>query len=196
MNQFYIKCPSCGHPFDTEHYNSSTEYTPCRICGIKLRVCAFPALYRRAQEAASALKAKLNDAVCYYHTEKKAEQVCDECGRFLCGLCELPFGEEILCSSCLEMRRKQPGRHALKPRQMRYDKLAISLAILPLLYFPLTLLTAPATLFVVLRYWKKDLEFSPGRKSRMVLAFIVALLQVAGWFFGIMALIGGIASGQ
>lgn len=157
---------------------------------------AFPALYRRVKMTAAALKATLDDAVCYYHANKKAEQVCDECGRFLCGLCELPFGEETLCSSCLEQRRKQPGRHALKPRQMRYDKLALGLALLPMLYFPITVVTAPATIFVVLFFWKKDLEFSPGRKSRMVFAFIAALLQIAGWIFGIMVLVRSIASGQ
>ncbi len=196
MNQFHIKCPTCGHPFAAEHYNAAAEYIPCSMCAGKLRVYAFPALYRRAKQVAAALAARLDDAACYYHADKKAEQVCDACGRFLCGFCELPFGEETLCAPCLEQRRKEPGRHALKPRQMRYDKLAISLAVLPLLYFPLTVLTAPATLFVVLRYWKKDLEFSPGRKSRMVLAFVIGLLEIIGWIFVGMALIGGIASGR
>ena len=196
MNLVAVKCPSCSYPLDNSLYNSGGTYEVCKGCGKEVAVQAFPALYRRIEESATALTARLDDAACYYHADKKAQSVCDECGRFLCGLCELALGDETLCTSCLELRRKQPGRHALKPRQMRYDKLAIMLALLPLLYFPITFLTAPATLFVVLRYWKKDLEFSPGRKSRMILAFIFGLLEVIGWVAVIALLIGRKAHGR
>ncbi len=196
MKQTLVKCPACGDSVSSEFYNSTAEYTLCFNCGGKLLVHAFPALYRREKEGAAAEKALLDDAVCFYHANKKAERVCDECGRFLCGLCELPFGEETLCASCLEQRRKQPGRHRLKARQMRYDKLALMLAVLPIIMWYLTCITAPAALFVVLRYWKKDQEFSPGRKVRMALAFIIALLQVIGWIVGIVFIIGEIANGR
>lgn len=196
MSAAALKCPTCGLSLEAGIYNSGNSFDLCRGCGEKVAVRAYPALYRRAEAPVAAQKANLDDAACYYHADKKAQQVCDECGRFLCALCELPLDGETLCASCLELRRKQPGRHVLKPRQMRYDKLAISLAILPLLYFPLTFLTAPATLFVVLRYWKKDLEFSPGRKARMVLAFIIGLCELIGWITLIVVLIGKKSHGR
>ena len=169
---------------------SAVPYARCLTCNAKLTVTAFPALYRNEKPVSAAKEASFEDAACFYHPDKKAEQVCESCGRFLCGLCELSLGEEILCAPCLEKLRTKPGQHRLKARQLRYDKLAFSLAIYPLLYFPLTFITAPAAFFIVFRYWNKEMEFAPGRKGRMAAAFIFALLEIIGWIIGIVVLIG------
>jgi len=63
-----------------------------------------------------------------------------------------------------------------------YDGIALALAGLPLLMFWLTLLTAPATLFVVWRYWGRVRPAVPRRsRLRFVLAALLALAQIAGW---------------
>ncbi|MDF7800630.1 hypothetical protein P4C99_14225 [Pontiellaceae bacterium B1224] len=198
MNRFNVKCPSCTYPLDAEFYNQTTDLIECRSCKSKIQVQALPALYRKVVKSTEGLKAQLDDAVCFYHAGKKAEQLCDDCGRFLCGLCALPIGEEMLCSSCLELRRKQEfGQHQLKPRQMRYDKLAIGLTVIPLIiYFPVTIVTAPAALFVAIRYWRKKLEFAPGMRRRMVLALIFSSLQISGWIILISFIVWGVVNEQ
>jgi hypothetical protein len=186
-----IACPACSRSLDPKLYNSYSAYEECNGCGAKITVRAFPALYRIQEAGTVGEQAQLDDAACFYHADKKAERLCDSCGRFLCKLCALPLGDEVLCASCLENRRKKPDVHAFKARQMRYDKLAIGMAILPMLYFFLTFLTAPATFFIVLFFWKKKPAFAPGYKPRMVLALIIALLQIFGWIIGITAIIKG-----
>ncbi len=192
MNRFCVKCPSCHYPLPAENYNSSAKHTVCSGCDNKVLVYALPALYRRSEIVTTATEAGLDDAVCFYHTAKKAEHVCDCCGRFLCGLCALPMGEETLCASCLESQRKDPkGRQDLKPRQFRHDKLALGLSVWPLIiYFPVTVFTAPAALFVALRYWKLEVEFARGWISRMGIAAVFSFLEIAGWLLLLVYLIG------
>lgn len=198
MNRFDVKCPNCTYPLDAELYNQTTDLIECNSCHSKITVQALPALYRKVVKSAEGLKAQLDDAVCFYHAKKKAEQLCNDCGRFLCGLCTLPIGEELLCSSCLELRRKQEfGQHQLKPRQMRYDKLAIGLTIIPLIiYFPITIITAPAALFISIRFWRKKLEFAPGMRGRMVFSLIFSSLLIIGWIFLISFMIWGAVHGE
>jgi hypothetical protein len=72
----------------------------------------------------------------------------------------------------------------------------MGLAVIPLIiYFPLTFVTAPATLFIAIRYWNRKLDFAPGMRSRMTLALIVGLLEIAGWAIGISLLVREISSG-
>lgn len=197
MNRFSVKCPQCTYPLDAELYNTEKGHQDCPSCKSKLSVYALPALYRKTDGPEDQEEAGLEEAACFYHDGKKAAHLCDDCGRFLCALCTLPVGNEMLCASCLELRRKQEtGEHTLRPRQVRYDKLAIGLAVLPLIiYFPITFVTAPATLFVAIRYWNRKLDFAPGMRSRMALALIVGLLEIAGWVIGISLLVREISSG-
>ncbi len=191
MSVSYVKCPKCDYPLNAEQYNTSAKYEVCGVCLARVRVYAFPALYRNAPESRLAVKADMDDAVCYYHADKKAEIVCDECGRFLCALCELPLGGESLCAPCLEARRRQPGEDAFVSSVMRYDKIAFYLAVLPLLSFPFTVFTAPATIFVVVRYHEK---IKPSARARMSAAFIFALFEIVGWIIALVILIRWIAS--
>jgi hypothetical protein len=52
---------------------------------------------------------------------------------------------------------------------------------LPALIFYFTIVTAPMTLFVAIRYW--NAPRSPVHRNRIqfVLAIIIALLQIGGW---------------
>ena len=197
MNRFSVKCPQCTYPLDAAQYNAAKGHQDCPSCKSKLSVFALPALYRITDASEKGEAAGLEDAACFYHEGKKAAHLCDDCGRFLCALCTLPVGHDLLCSSCLELRRKQDsGEHTLQPRQVRYDKLAMGLAVIPLIiYFPLTFVTAPATLFIAIRYWNRKLDFAPGMRSRMTLALIVGLLEIAGWAIGISLLVREISSG-
>jgi len=66
---------------------------------------------------------------------------------------------------------------------MLYDNIALLLATSPILLWPVTIVTAPATLFVVIRYWRKSSAIVPRTKVRFVIAGLIALLQLVGWGF-------------
>lgn len=196
MNRFSVKCPECTYPLAEDHYNAASGHQDCPSCKSKISVFAMPALYRGLAAMSDSAEAQLDDAACFYHEGKKAEQLCDDCGRFLCSLCTLPVGNDTLCASCLEIRRTKPSdAHTFTSRVVRYDKLAIGLALLPLLYFPFTFVTAPATVFVAIRYWKKNVGIASGIRSRMVLALIIGLLEIAGWAIGISLLVRELSNG-
>jgi hypothetical protein len=78
---------------------------------------------------------------------------------------------------------------------MLYDNIALLLAVTPLVtvvFWFFTLITAPATLFVVIRYWRAPSSLVPRTKTRFVIAGVVAVLQLAGWGFVLFALIVGL----
>jgi hypothetical protein len=59
-----------------------------------------------------------------------------------------------------------------------------------MLIFYFTILTAPATIYIVLRHGKAEGSIVGRSKWRMVVAFIIALLQIAGWVYVIYYFMG------
>ena len=50
-----------------------------------------------------------------------------------------------------------------------------------MIFFWFTVFTAPAAIFVALRYWKAPSSLLQRSKIRFVVALLIAGLQVAGW---------------
>lgn len=64
-----------------------------------------------------------------------------------------------------------------------YDNIALLLALGPIVLLPfwfLAILTAPAALFMAIRYWRAPSSVAPRTKARFVTAGILALLEIAG----------------
>jgi hypothetical protein len=72
-----------------------------------------------------------------------------------------------------------------------YDEVALALSLLPLLMWPATCITAPATVVVVIRCWKRPSSVIPRTKIRFVLALLVAGLQIFGWIALLVAVLWG-----
>ena len=70
-----------------------------------------------------------------------------------------------------------------------FDSVALSLAVLPLLLFWVTIVTAPMALFVAVRYWQAPSSILPRTKIRMVVAIVVASLEIVAWACGITYLV-------
>src|SRR5439155_16734384 len=149
-----VPCSKCGRAFDETMFNQPGSLDSPH-CEAPLRVEVFPALFRPAAPAQSGqVLVTEGEAGCFYHPHKKAVLPCDACGRFLCALCDIEFSGQHFCPGCLETGRKKGHLTGLDNRRTLYDSLALSLALLPLLIWPLTLITAPAALFIAIRYWK------------------------------------------
>ena len=108
---------------------------------------------------------------------------CAGCGRLLCALCELPFDGQSLCIGCLQSGRRKGRIANLEDSRVLYDTMALYLAFLPMFFFFITPITAPAAVYVTLRYWNAPLSVLPRIRYRFVLSLMIAIAQIAGWVF-------------
>lgn len=157
----------------------------CSVCGSRLEVYLCPAFFRSDEtiQAGQRLVAD-SEASCFSHPSKQAEVVCQHCGRFLCGLCATEMDEQPICLGCLTEKHKQGDDRRLENRRILYDDIALTLAVVPLLMWFITFITAPTVIFLVLWKWRKgSTSLIPRTRIRYVLAFILALLQFSGWTY-------------
>ncbi|HEY1662131.1 MAG TPA: hypothetical protein VGI03_06905 [Verrucomicrobiae bacterium] len=184
-----IQCPKCRAWLLQDIFNQP-ELKPCPACGVPLRVEVFPAMFRKA--AAVQMSETIlveGESSCFYHPGKKAVVPCDNCGKFLCALCDCDLRGQHFCPNCLETGKTRGKIKTLDNERTLYDSIALALAVYPLLIFYFTLVTAPMALFVAIRYWKAPKSILRRTKVRFVIAMILATLQIAGWatFFIILA---------
>lgn len=65
-----------------------------------------------------------------------------------------------------------------------YDNIALGLAVFPLVlvvFYYFTLVTAPMSLFVTIRYWSAPRSIVRRNRIRFILAIFVALATILGW---------------
>ena len=94
---------------------------------------------------------------------------------------ELNERDAVGFSNSLSALRLEQHVGTLNVPQPRYDSLALSLAVIPLVIFYLTFVTAPAALYIAVRYWNAPRSIVHRSKIRLVLAIIIASLQIVGW---------------
>src|SRR6267142_3613050 len=185
-------CPNCRTPL-VESALNQPGLKPCPGCESPLQVEVFPAFFRRTAPAVSGEVVLVEgEATCFYHPAKKAVLPCHGCGRFLCALCDCELNGEHFCPACLESGKTKGKIKSLENRRTLYDTIALSLAILPIVlivFWFLTIITAPMALFMAIRYWNAPRSIVHRTKIRYVLAMIFATLQIAGWGIGIYLLV-------
>jgi len=177
-----IACPVCTRALPPDTWNLDYE-TYCPNCRAPITVLVFPAFLRGDGAAMAEFAVEGTEATCFYHSRKKAHVPCDQCGRFLCALCQVELNGQNWCPSCIDAHRKQGKLATLDSRRMLYDNMALLLATAPILLWPVTIVTAPAALFMVFRYWTKESTIVPRTKARFVIAGLIAVLQLVGWGF-------------
>jgi hypothetical protein len=179
-----ITCTKCNSTLPGELFNTP-NLVPCPQCGAPFRVEVFPALFRRMLPGAAGQQL-IGDSQssCFYHPRKQATIPCDSCGRFLCALCDVELNGQHLFPVCLETGKTKGKLKSLQNHRVLYDNLALALAILPLLIFWFTLVTAPMVIYVVIRYWHAPTSILPRSKVRMILSLTLASLQILGWAVG------------
>ena len=176
-----IACSKCSKPLPWQAFNTP-DLQFCPGCGAGTLAAVFPA-WTRAQSVGQAGERVLTEgeSSCFYHPDKKAVIACESCGRFLCALCEIDLSGKRLCAGCIETGKRKGRMRHMRTHRMLYDEAALALALLPLLIWPFTIITAPATLVFVARFWKSPGSIIPRSKFRYVLAVLVALTQLTLW---------------
>lgn len=180
MSAGQVACSGCGRNLPSDFASAGT-FLNCPSCLESQRVFAFPALNRVTTANAALPALESNDASCFYHPLKQAVVACDNCGRFLCALCDVEMAGSHRCPACLEIGKRKRKLETVENRRILFDSLALTLSIVPILMWPVTILTAPATLFVVIRYWRRPLSILPRTRIRFVFAFLIAVGQLCGW---------------
>jgi hypothetical protein len=174
---FAPPCPKCREPL-VGMVASGEGY--CGGCATHLEFVLFPAR-QRAKPVARAARSVEGDATCYFHAQNQAVVACDDCGRYLCSVCELPGegGAGRYCPSCVAAARKTKPVKA--DEIVVYDQAVLMLAALPLLMWFMTLLTAPLTLALAIYGWRKPRSLVRKGNWRFFVGGLIALLQIGGW---------------
>jgi hypothetical protein len=158
------------------------DFAPCPACGVPLLTEVFPALFRKfsAGQSGQAILVE-GESSCFFHPQKKAVLPCDSCGRFLCALCDCPLQGQHFCPACLEAGQTKGKIKSLENQRTLYDRIALTIAILPLIIFYFTLVTAPAALYIAIRYWNAPRSLLRRTRIRFIMAIVIALLEIGGW---------------
>jgi hypothetical protein len=176
-----VECPRCRTPLDWASVNQP-GFASCTACSSRVQAEVFPAFFRELAPVRDAESILVEgESTCFYHTDRKALLPCQSCGRFICALCDCELRGEHFCAACLEAGKKKGKIRNLNNVRTKYDSMALSLAILPMLFFYATLITAPLTLIVSYRHWNSPLGIGHKTRTRFVIAMIVAFLQICGW---------------
>jgi hypothetical protein len=181
MIQATVACPSCKARLPPDFFNLQ-HFVSCPSCEATFRIRVFPALTRPATPSVAAPILAEGESSCFYHPHKRAIVSCERCGRFLCALCDIEVGETHRCPGCLSKKAGAAQPEMAKSRTL-YDGIALALATFPLIAWPFTVITAPAAMYMTIRYWRTPVSIFPRTKIRFILAFLFAAVQVGGWCF-------------
>jgi hypothetical protein len=99
---------------------------------------------------------------------------CDNCGRFLCAVCDIETPGGHICPACFD-RADQPAAH----ERVNYDTVALALVTWPMLLCWVPLLTTPVALFFAFKFWSAPSPVFPRGRWRLWLTLVIAALQVA-----------------
>ena len=181
MSSVAVACPRCQSSLPGALCNAGTPVS-CPACETPIQVEVFPAFFKPAGAGPSG-ETILEEGVssCFYHEQKKAVVHCDACGRFLCALCDLDLNGQHLCPACLQAGKKKGSIPELENRRTVYGSAALSLVILPLLIWPVTLITAPLAIgLAIFSFFRPSSLVSRNRLSAW-LALSIGLLQISIW---------------
>lgn len=185
MKSLDLECGNCRRELELD-LEEPVTHLRCPVCSASIEIHAFPTLlHARPQIVAPERVLIPGESSCFYHAQNKAANACDHCGKFLCALCEIYDDNKPYCPECFALQRSaQPGEG---PQVLlRHDDVAISVAVVSLLIWPLSIFTAPYVLYTVIRHWNKPCGFfRPYRKLNFVVAGLLALLQLGGWAIGV-----------
>jgi len=187
-----ICCSECSMPIPAEFWNRGA--VRCRGCGLSTLAAVFPAVEQtRVGSLPETLQAD-SEASCFYHPGSRAAVPCDQCGRFLCRLCEIEIEGRHLCPGCFETGVSANQLKNVETSRTMYDSIALALATWPVLLFWPAIIAAPAAIFVAIRRWRAPGSIVPRTRVRYYLAILFALVEIGLIGFVIYGVVVGLRS--
>lgn len=182
-------CSKCNAALPPELINSGA-LQPCPQCGTEIEAEVFPAFFRTVAPGSMGEALVVDShASCFYHPQKQAAVVCVTCGRFICSLCDVELEGQHLCPPCLETAHKTGKIRSLESRRTLYDVMAFNIALLSLLVWFVSFITAPFALYLAIKHRKDPGSLLRARRVRLWIAIVLSCLIILGWIALILALI-------
>lgn len=191
-----LSCARCKMPLP-EWELARSETARCTSCWSVNTVRAFPAMFRDAAAPALPVAALDGEASCFDHPGKRAVAACNQCGRFVCELCQVDFGGQAWCPSCVAAGSGAARVANPDSSRVLYDSVALAIPILSFfVFFPITVLTAPGTIVFTLVKWKQPLSLVRSSRWRFLVASAIAAVQLTGWLWLLVYWIERLRSGH
>lgn len=176
-------CPKCDHPLPVAPAGGP-QSADCTHCGREVTRRDFPALQRALPQAAAAAAAQPGDAVCFNCPDRLAVAVCESCGAYLCATCRTDWFGRRLCLTCIHAHRELKQSPDFRSRLTLYDNLALMVMLVPLIFIPFygiffAMVTAPVSLFLVVRHRRSPRGLVPRGRFRLIAAGVLAVLLLA-----------------
>lgn len=147
----------------------------------------FPAIGRSGNTPQVDAILEEGQSSCFFHPNLPATAVCQISGRLICDLCKTEWAGQTVSFEALQSTLKQGGKGRHGAGRTRWDNIALSLAVLPLLVWPVTLVTAPLALGLVVWRVRKGPCSAVHRSGwRYLVAGVLAVLQIGFWAFFIL----------
>ncbi|MEY4485323.1 MAG: hypothetical protein RL693_2775 [Verrucomicrobiota bacterium] len=195
-----VKCTSCGGGIPESLFRQSDRVS-CPGCKKTIRARLLPALYKSAEARPPALPQTPpapGEATCFYNPARRATTCCEHCGVYISDAWAARWGKQTVCLKCLEELQAKNGDTRFESKRILWDNIALAFSLGPwfaagvllmtLVLYPfaimiifLTVLTAPAAIFVALRYWNSPRSLVPRGRGRLVWATLLGVLQLAAW---------------
>jgi hypothetical protein len=138
-----VRCPQCSELIELSESGPTRGETTCPRCTASVEFEWFPALARGIESGGSGVLSLPDQASCFSHADKRAEAACDECGRYMCALCEIRVGARKLCPTCFERgSRDVPAARAVRFRIL-YAHVGVFVALGSLLFVLFAVVGAP-----------------------------------------------------
>jgi hypothetical protein len=179
-----LPCARCQTPLPKWELTSG-DRAICTSCGSENTVRVFPALFA-AETAARPEAAAEGEAACFDHPGKRAVGACRQCGRFVCDLCAVQFDGETWCPSCVAAGSGQARATNTETTRTLYDSVAVTIPLASFIFWPMTILTGPATVVYTLMKWRQPLSMVRRSRWRFIVAMLIGLAELGGWIWGIL----------
>ena len=158
------------------------EAANCTSCGSRNTVRLFPAALTQGA-AAHAETALEGEAACFDHPGKRAVSACRQCGRFVCQLCAVEFGEGVWCPSCVAGSRGTARPAKSEASRTLWDTWALAIPFALLVVWPLTVLSLPAVAALTFMKWKQPISLVRRWRWRFGVGLTAALAEDGLWLW-------------
>lgn len=186
------RCPHCDQAL------RGIDLTPegmgtCPSCGRKSVVVIFPALTTGNNTSPPALPddpPAEGESACFYNPKRRATKECSHCGVLISDAWAAHWGSDTVCLKCLEHLREKGQDARFQGSRTLWDNIALTLSLVPftvVLWWAIVF-TAPAALFLGIRHWNSPRSMVPRGRWRLVVAILLALIQVGGLAVGAVGL--------
>jgi len=176
-----VPCARCSMPLPKWELRNA-DAADCPSCGSRNVVRLFPAALAPAA-AAHGVAAVEGEAACFDHPGKRAVSACQQCGRFVCQLCAVEFGDGVWCPSCVAAPRGKI--RSINPDTSRtlFDTWALVMPLATLILWPFTIFSAPAVTALAIMKWKQPISLVRRNRWRFGVGLALALVEGGLWLW-------------